>query len=46
MLVELVGKSITGVFALARNQGCTRVYSVVRRANEKVWRLRVELPPR
>ena len=44
MLVELVGGSLKGVFALARNQGCTRIRSLTRRADDKLWRLRVILP--
>jgi len=44
MLVELVGKSLKGVLALARNQGCVGFRSLVRRADDKLWRLRVILP--
>lgn len=44
MLVELVGKSLKGVFALAHNQGCIGFRSLVRRADDKLWRLRVVLP--
>jgi len=44
MLVELIGKSLKGVVALAKNQGCLYMRSAVRR--EGVWYLRVELPPR
>lgn len=44
MLVELKGKSLRGVFALARAQGCTIPRSLRRIAG--VWILRVELPSR
>lgn len=44
MVVELVGKSLKGVFALARNQGCTGFRSIKRRADDKLWRLRIILP--
>ena len=46
MLVELKGKSLRGVFALAKNQGCICIRSVVRRADDGLWRLRVVLPLR
>jgi len=45
VLVELVGKSLKGVFSLARNQGCIGFRSLTRRADDSLWRLRVELPP-
>ena len=44
MLVELTGKSLKGVFALARNQGCTYVGSITYRKEDKLWRLAVILP--
>jgi hypothetical protein len=44
MVVELVGKSLKGVFALARTQGCVGFRSVRRYADDKLWRLRVILP--
>lgn len=43
-LVELKGKSMKGVFALARNQGCVGFRSLTRRASDKLWRLIVVLP--
>lgn len=46
MLVELVGKSLKGVFALAKAQGCVGYRSVVRRAEDGLWRVRVMLPAR
>ena len=46
MLVELVGKSLRGVLALAKNQGCIGFRSLVRRREDKLWRLRVMLPVR
>jgi len=46
MLVELKGKSLRGVFALAKNQGCIGFRSLVRRADNGLWRLRVMLPAR
>lgn len=46
MLVELVGKSLKGVFTLAKNQGCIGFRSIVRRADDGLWRLRVMLPVR
>lgn len=46
MLVELVGKSLKGVFALSKNQGCIGFRSLTRRADDKLWRLRVMLPVR
>lgn len=45
MIVELKGKSLKGVIALAKNQGCLpHTLSAVRR--QGVWYLRVDLPPR
>lgn len=44
MIVELVGKSLKGVFALARNQGCVGFRSLTRRPDDGLWRLRVNLP--
>lgn len=44
MLVELKGKSMKGLFALARNQGCIGFRSLTHRAGEGFWRLRVVLP--
>lgn len=46
MIVELKGKSLKGVFALARSQGCTAILTITRRANEGIWRLGVVLPIR
>ena len=46
MLVELKGKSLKGVFALAKNQGCIGFRSLVRHPDDRLWRLRVDLPPR
>ena len=43
MIVELVGKSVKGLFALAKNQGCKGFHSLVRR-EDGLWRLRVTLP--
>lgn len=45
MIVELKGKSLKGVFSLARNMGCTAVLTITKRAGEGVWRLGVVLPP-
>ena len=45
MIVELKGKSLTGVFALAKNMGCTAVLTITKRAGEGVWRSGVVLPP-
>lgn len=44
MIVELKGKSLKGVFALARNQGCTAILTITRRATDGLWRLGVVLP--
>jgi len=46
MLVELKGKSLRGVFSLAKNQGCIGFRSLTRRVDDGLWRLRVELPVR
>ena len=45
MLVELVGKSLKGVFALAKNQGCTSILTITYRPTDRLWRLGVVLPP-
>ena len=45
MRVELKGKSLRGVFALARNQGCIGFHCLRKYAGENVWRLIVTLPP-
>ena len=45
MIVELKGKSLKGVFAMAHNQGCIAILTITKRAGEGVWRLGVVLPP-
>ena len=42
MIVELIGKSLTGVITLAKNQGATTVRAATKL--DGLWRLRVELP--
>jgi hypothetical protein len=44
MIVELKGKSLRGVFELAKAQGCT-VLTITRRVDDGLWRLGVVLPP-
>lgn len=46
MIVELKGKSLRGVFALARNQGVLAIRTITRRREDGLWRLGVILPVR